>query len=776
MLARVDVRLFTMFAPLTSPHAVKIWAKVRFVYSGIIGTLNASLLVVMSYRYDARPIDGQNLFKNNNVPDGSELLSKFDKLKVSPTNFEKIRHLHDNLYHGAVKALVGQMGRRHYKQLTPEQQKLARCLDRIEARQKEVEEAAKCLMESRKRRFPARMNEKKEMPLNEKKEMPLNEKKEMALNEKKEMPLTEKKEMPLNEKKEIPLNEKKEMAKKEMAFVQEEEEEEHKVPIDQIKTKKNRLLRYMRRRKPRSLLAADQTDQRRFNRHKMADSSTTFINKATSMTSSMPLASPSDKPVGSRITNLIVKLLGERRQGERTTERWQSVHGRLSRFVTENERLQKLPGSKVFEKRMYDIVLERQEASASPIERHSHMALLQNGLKLIDLALANRTDSSSSSSRHNFRLFSPRFMPLMPDKGGLQHNNSLLSPTLLAMYEEHDNKSIGNVPEMLRKAGVGERERLGLIETLMDITGTTAKVDHALEMFKELNLFNEENLFPFLCVGGPLMESADRIVKAFFALEDSLDEQQKEQCEQNGYTFARKEQIEKLLRDQAVDLSKLPDMEQFDDYDRMSLEEKELALWATIEQIATSSSSSSSTSGKPIKEDWRRVKRSFATRVNEPTILSPFAFAPSHGLSVLGPTILSPSSFSPSILGPSILSPNILSPSIFKPAILSPSIMSPAILSPYLANPTILSPGLLGAFILNPVILTPFILSPGAMYPSILNPFALAPSILSPLILSPDIVSHQTLGGAIFSPVMLSPAIFTHGYLMVSIFSPSFLS
>uniref|UniRef100_A0A183BQ95 EF-hand domain-containing protein n=1 Tax=Globodera pallida TaxID=36090 RepID=A0A183BQ95_GLOPA len=144
---------------------------------------------------------------------------------------------------------------------------------------------------------------------------------------------------------------------------------------------------------------------------------------------------------------------------------------------------------------VYDIVLERQEASASPVERHSHMALLQNGIKLIELVFANRTDSSSS--RHNFRLFSPRFMPLMPDKSGLQHNNSVLSPTLLAMYDEHDNKSIGNVPEMLRKAGVGERERLELIETMMDITGTTAKVDHTLEMFKELNLFNEGNYGTF---------------------------------------------------------------------------------------------------------------------------------------------------------------------------------------------------------------------------------------------------------------------------------------
>lgn len=46
------------------------------------------------------------------------------------------------------------------------------------------------------------------------------------------------------------------------------------------------------------------------------------------------------------------------------------------------------------------------------------------------------------------------------------------------------------------------------------------------------------------------METTDRIAKAFFSLEHSMDADQKKQCERNGYTFARKEQIEKLLRDQ----------------------------------------------------------------------------------------------------------------------------------------------------------------------------------------------------------------------------------
>ena len=36
-------------------------------------------------------------------------LTKFDKLRVTPDNFEKIKNLHENLYYGGVKALLGQV-------------------------------------------------------------------------------------------------------------------------------------------------------------------------------------------------------------------------------------------------------------------------------------------------------------------------------------------------------------------------------------------------------------------------------------------------------------------------------------------------------------------------------------------------------------------------------------------------------------------------------------------------------------------------------------------
>lgn len=44
---------------------------------------------------------------------------------------------------------------------------------------------------------------------------------------------------------------------------------------------------------------------------------------------------------------------------------------------------------------------------------------------------------------------------------------------------------------MLRKAGVGEKERERLISALMDLTGATDKVERTLKMFEEVDFFDE---------------------------------------------------------------------------------------------------------------------------------------------------------------------------------------------------------------------------------------------------------------------------------------------
>uniref|UniRef100_A0A1I8B6V4 Uncharacterized protein n=1 Tax=Meloidogyne hapla TaxID=6305 RepID=A0A1I8B6V4_MELHA len=92
-----------------------------------------------------------NSVKSTVISKMEQELNKFDKLRVNPDSFDKIKNLHENLYYGAVKSLLGQLGKLHFKQLTEEERlKLAKCLDKIENRY-DLVSPAKCLIQSRER-------------------------------------------------------------------------------------------------------------------------------------------------------------------------------------------------------------------------------------------------------------------------------------------------------------------------------------------------------------------------------------------------------------------------------------------------------------------------------------------------------------------------------------------------------------------------------------------------------------------------------------------------
>uniref|UniRef100_A0A914QL60 Uncharacterized protein n=1 Tax=Panagrolaimus davidi TaxID=227884 RepID=A0A914QL60_9BILA len=76
---------------------------------------------------------------------------KLDKLRMTPSTFDKMKNLHKNTYYTAVKAIIGKMGSILYKELPKtEKRLLARCLDKIEDR-RELINSAKCVVIARKR-------------------------------------------------------------------------------------------------------------------------------------------------------------------------------------------------------------------------------------------------------------------------------------------------------------------------------------------------------------------------------------------------------------------------------------------------------------------------------------------------------------------------------------------------------------------------------------------------------------------------------------------------
>uniref|UniRef100_A0A7E4V9S2 DUF2207 domain-containing protein n=1 Tax=Panagrellus redivivus TaxID=6233 RepID=A0A7E4V9S2_PANRE len=247
------------------------------------------------------------------------------------------------------------------------------------------------------------------------------------------------------------------------------------------------------------------------------------------------------------------------------------------------------------------------------------------------------------------------------------------------------------------------------------------------------------------CSNGPIYAATEAISNAFKSLEADLTPEQIIERDHKGFAFMERHQMEKLYRDQGVDVSSVSS--DLDGYANLTNEDRIEALWSRIERIALNVSD----------ESLARSKRQISwISVSSPLILAPFMFAPGFGLAVLGPVILSPGIFSPFVMNAAALSPYILSPGV--------------------AMPFILSPYLLGPYILSPLVLAPFILTPYVLSPNILNPYLLSPLILSPLALCPDILSPQVLGGPILSPSVLSPAILTDSYLVANILSPTFLS
>uniref|UniRef100_A0A915MDA0 Uncharacterized protein n=1 Tax=Meloidogyne javanica TaxID=6303 RepID=A0A915MDA0_MELJA len=276
-----------------------------------------------------------------------------------------------------------------------------------------------------------------------------------------------------------------------------------------------------------------------------------------------PLSNGKENNLAAKISSLLVKSLGPKTKN--ADIKWAKTYKTLQRLSEQIERGKNFPGSNLYEKR---------------IIQRSPLGLLQQGMKLIDSLPGNKNNKKNGSETNNIRLFSPRFMPLAPDKGGPANPKSLLSPTLFAMYDEKDNHSFANVPEMMRKAGVPEKYRQSIIGTLMELTGTTDHLEKALNLLKKVDFFDEG-------VGHPLMKATDKLLNNFFNLEDSLDKRQRHEFKERGFTFGKKSQLLKIYRDEGQQ-KLLPDSEldRFDKYEKMSESEKELALWETIRELA----------------------------------------------------------------------------------------------------------------------------------------------------------------------------------------------
>ncbi|KAL3086376.1 hypothetical protein niasHT_033494 [Heterodera trifolii] len=481
------------------------------------------------------------------------------------------------------------------------------------------------------------------------------------------------------------------------------------------------------------------------------------------------LLSRGDRSAIFKVTNLIDKFFGKHgnsadNEKSDNSPKWTQLYDALVKIKMANDQKRKMPGARVYEMRMYDLVLARNEPSLGPKEKKSGSGILKMGIQLL-----NKLRSATGGANSNFKIMSPRFVPLLPEAAEEEKNRGNLSPTILALYDLEDNErktekgtaaeaAATSLPQLLRALGVTSQDRDALLHTLLDVSGSIGHVQKAMELLKALNFFEIEN---------DLTDANNRIVDAFSRMEQSFDDAQRQEMQKDGWTFLRQFQYDQLCTDQ---YAQLPEgfRHSIDEFSQMPRETREAMLWKRIERISRNIPDEIAD-----KLDRRRMEKN--ERLPGQRRRKRRQLEPIGGISVLSPIMLQPFMFSPT-LTPSVLGPLVLSPNIFSPIILAPAVLSPFILSPAAPMPLILSPYVLSPYILSPMAMAPVILTPYVLSPNILNPFAMSPLILSPTVLSPDILSPQILGGAILSPTVGSPAILTETFLAASVLSPSVLS
>ncbi|KAM3719581.1 Serum response factor-binding protein [Dirofilaria immitis] len=98
------------------------------------------------------------------------------------------------------------------------------------------------------------------------------------------------------------------------------------------------------------------------------------------------------------------------------------------------------------------------------------------------------------------------------------------------------------------------------------------------------------------------------------------------------------------------------------------------------------------------------------------------------------------------------------------------SLLTPTILSPFMFSP------IFGLSILGPVVLSPSIFSPLILNPSILSPYVLSPGIFLPFLLSPYILSPYVLSPLVGAPYILSPYVLSPNVINPYLLSPLVLS
>ncbi|CAD5221489.1 unnamed protein product [Bursaphelenchus okinawaensis] len=396
-----------------------------------------------------------------------EKLKKYDKVRITEKNYEKIKTIHVNWYLTSLKAIMGQLGKDLYKELNyVDQQKLAYCLNKIDDK-KDLQQSAVCLVKARKRH-----NLATKLNINN-----TNKKKnDLKTNIKTSN---------------IHMQYKTTDAPSFNNYIH---QHIHKIKI--TKVPKYALLR----RQKLFLPLSRPVRLRGVHRQKRSSRFTTFKERESdenkekivvkTVDKLTKLKDVKDKNYVNRIINLLSSFADNSTDNTKNKAvEWKQTYDRLLKLKQRFQEKEKEPGARVYSMRMYDLVLDRKTPSMTRKQSRSPQGLLQMAMTLFNQVGGQEHKNLRESM--NLNILSPRIASVMPEKSGA--SDMSLSPSVLSFYESNDKNDIASIPKLLKIAGVGKTERDALLAALMKFSGANKVVDEAVAFLDNIN-FMSKNL------------------------------------------------------------------------------------------------------------------------------------------------------------------------------------------------------------------------------------------------------------------------------------------
>ncbi|KAJ1352025.1 hypothetical protein KIN20_008212 [Parelaphostrongylus tenuis] len=154
----------------------------------------------------------------------------------------------------------------------------------------------------------------------------------------------------------------------------------------------------------------------------------------------------------------------------------QSSYSKLQQL---QEKVTKAQQEGQFKYRMLDMVLGRDNPfrkKKSFTERFRDLmperVVDKSVYDLVDAVFKHTTDV-------NQRFLSPRILPLLPDKYWAK---PLLSPDLFPLYKDDTDTSILPLPEVLEKSGLSQKDRVSMLELIMDVSGVNDVIEDTIDL------------------------------------------------------------------------------------------------------------------------------------------------------------------------------------------------------------------------------------------------------------------------------------------------------